>query len=483
MDTEQIDRLRRLNPAWKLLRAQNAPLILSFLGRHFIEENHGATAASTLAGALDDELYGLNDQAFSLDEPAPYPKDPTDYLEDWAADDSGWLRRFYPVDSDELHYDATPALEKAYSWVLGLQVRPFVATESRLQTIVELLRQISMGSEEDPEERIAELKRRRDSIDREIRQIDEDPQFGMLDGTRLRDRYQQFTSTARELLADFRQVEENFRSLDRSAREKIATWQGSRGELLDELVSTRANIDSSDQGRSFQAFYDLLLSKARQEELSELLGRVSELAQIQTDSRLRTIHHDWADAAERTQQTVRQISEQFRRFLDDQIWVENRRVLELVKDIERHAVDVRTQAPKKDSPVGIEVDVPGIDVALPLERPLYDVRPTAEVDSLLQPSEAENVDTTALTSQVFVDQTKLLSQLAAIIPQGESALLDDIVQMYPIEQGVSELIGYLSLPAEDVQVNINDDVESTIEAQDDELTYQVRLAQIKVTRS
>ena len=113
MDAEQIDRLRRLNPAWKLLRAQNAPLILSFLGRYFIEENHGATAASTLAGALDDELYGLNDQAVSLGEPAPYPKDPTDYLEDWAADDSGWLRRFYPVDSDELHYDATPALEKA----------------------------------------------------------------------------------------------------------------------------------------------------------------------------------------------------------------------------------------------------------------------------------------------------------------------------------------------------------------------------------
>ena len=185
-------------------------------------------------------------------------------------------------------------------------------------------------------------------------------------------------------MADFRQVEENFRSLDRSAREKIATWQGSRGELLDELVSTRANIDGSDQGRSFQAFYDLLLSEARQEELSQLLGRVSELAQIQTDSRLRTIHHDWADAAERTQQTVRQISEQFRRFLDDQIWVENRRVLELVKDIERHAVDVRAQAPKKDSPVGIEVDVPGVDVALPLERPLYDVRPTTEVDSLLQ---------------------------------------------------------------------------------------------------
>ncbi len=37
----------------------------------------------------------------------------------------------------------------------------------------------------------------------------------MLDGTAVRDRYQQFSVTARELLADFRQVEENFRKLDR----------------------------------------------------------------------------------------------------------------------------------------------------------------------------------------------------------------------------------------------------------------------------
>src|SRR5690625_7708551 len=33
------------------------PLVLSFLGEFFIESNHGATAASTLIGALDDHLY------------------------------------------------------------------------------------------------------------------------------------------------------------------------------------------------------------------------------------------------------------------------------------------------------------------------------------------------------------------------------------------------------------------------------------------
>lgn len=48
----------------------------------------------------------------------------------------------------------------------SLQARPFVATESRLHTAVELLRQIVQGT--DPERRLTDLKRRRDEIDAEI---------------------------------------------------------------------------------------------------------------------------------------------------------------------------------------------------------------------------------------------------------------------------------------------------------------------------
>ena len=61
-----------------------------------------------------------------------------------------------------MHYEATAAFEKAYSWVMTLQGRSFVGTEPRLHTVVELLRQIVHGTEEQPEVRLAELRRRRD---------------------------------------------------------------------------------------------------------------------------------------------------------------------------------------------------------------------------------------------------------------------------------------------------------------------------------
>ncbi|WP_281254075.1 DUF3375 family protein, partial [Dietzia natronolimnaea] len=97
---------------------------------------------------------------------------------------------------------------------------------------MDLLRQIAQGTESDPAKRLDQLERRKQDIEREIAQLRQDPQSGLLDRTAVRERYQQFATTARELLADFRQVEENFRALDRSARERIATWQGSKGELL-----------------------------------------------------------------------------------------------------------------------------------------------------------------------------------------------------------------------------------------------------------
>lgn len=474
MEHAEVERMRERHPAWRLLRAGNAPLVLTFLGRFFVEDNAAATAASALAAALDDELYALN----AADPANPrYPKPADDYLEDWAHPDAGWLRRFYPLGSDEVHYDATPAFEKAYAWVTSLGVRPFVGTESRLHTVVELLRQIVHGAETDPQVRLAELRRRRDAIDREIADV-EAGSLNVLDATALRDRYQQFGATARELLSDFREVEENFRNLDRAARERIAAWVGSKGDLLAELIGSRTDINGSDQGRSFQAFYDFLLSETRLDELTALLARVQAVVEIEADRRLRTIHHDWSEAAERTQRTVRQISEQLRRFLDDQVWLENRRVLELVREVEAAALACRGAPPA----FGLDVDEPGIEITLPFERPLFDARPAASVDSLVDPGADDAVDVTALFGQTFVDQARLADNVRAAVPERGSALLSDIVRAYPIEHGAAEIIGYLALTDEDLEVAVDEQDETAIEYVDGDAVRRARLPKVTVTR-
>lgn len=478
MDHDDIESLRQRHPAWRLLRAGNAALVLSFLGSHFVQDNRGGVPAGELAAALDDHLYALN---LNTGGDARYPKQPRDYLEDWASVEAGFLRRFYPIGDDQVHYEVTPAFERAYAWVQALVGRSFVGTESRLHTVVDLLRQIVHGTEADPQVRLTELLRRRAEIDNEIAAV-RAGNLVMLDHAGVRDRYQQFAATARELLSDFREIEENFRALDRGARVRIAAWTGSKGELLADLVGSRSDITASDQGRTFQAFYDFLLSDARQDELTELLRRAADLDAVVADRRLSTVHHDWSDAAERAQRTVRQISEQLRRFLDDQVWLENRRVLDLVRAVEATALEVRDTPPT----IGLEVDQPGIPICLPFDRPLYQPPVASEVDSLIPPTVEDDLPDSLLFTQTFVDSARLARHVRSLVPERSSALLEDIIALYPVEQGAAEIIGYLSLDDSELAVELDASAESVVEypdATDPDRTRRARLPRATVRRA
>jgi flagellar motility protein MotE (MotC chaperone) len=315
MDHATLTALRDRHPAWRLLASPHAPLVASFLHRTFVAPNARVMDEADLAEALEDELFALRERL----GPEAYPLGARDYLNEWAAPDKGWLRKFYKPGTDEAQFDLTPATEKAIAWLASLTQRPFVGTESRLLTLFALLEQISAGTEADPALRAAELRRKRDEIDAEIARVLAGD-LPLLDDTAVKDRFLQFQQLARELLADFREVEQNFRGLDRKVREKIALWEGSKGALLDEVMGERDAIGDSDQGRSFRAFWDFLMSSQRQDDLSSRLDQVLALpavAALKPEPRTRRVHHDWLAAGEHTQRTVAQLSQQLRRFLDD----------------------------------------------------------------------------------------------------------------------------------------------------------------------
>ncbi|MGA8741596.1 MAG: DUF3375 family protein, partial [Terracidiphilus sp.] len=217
LDFATLDARRTHNPAWRLLRSEHAPLVASFLHRVFIVPNVRVVAASTLTEALNDELYGIRQQLGEDTFPKPAPE----YLNDWAAPDKGWLRKFYRAGTDEAQFDLTPSSERALAWLEQLSERQFVGTESRLLTLFDLLKQMREGTEANPAKRIAELQARRSKIDAEISQV-RSGHLPILDDSGVKDRFQQFMQGARELLTDFREVEANFRLLDRRVREHIA---------------------------------------------------------------------------------------------------------------------------------------------------------------------------------------------------------------------------------------------------------------------
>jgi hypothetical protein len=442
LDFATLDTLRQNHPAWRLLRSDHAPLVASFLQRVFITPNVRVMAQADLTEALEDTLFALRETL----GPDAFPKDALAYLNDWAG--NAWLRKFYATGSDEPQFDLTPATEKAVSWLGSLAERSFVGTESRLLTLFELLKQMDAGSETDPQRRIAQLQQQRAAIDAEIARVNAG-EIALLDDTALKDRFQQFQQLARELLSDFREVENNFRGLDRRVREQIALWNGSKGALLEQIMGERDAIADSDQGRSFHAFWDFLMSRQRQEQLSHLLDRVLSLppvAALKPDARTRRVHYDWLEAGEHTQRTVAQLSQQLRRFLDDQAWLENRRIMDILHGIETGALALRDEAPTGNV---MSIADTAADIELPMERPLYTPAVKPLIANLtLQAGEAgaeAELAMQALYAQMVVDKAQLGRHIRHSLQDRRQVSLAELCQLQPLQHGLAELIVYMQL--------------------------------------
>lgn len=463
MNYDYLCQLRSNHPAWHLLTLDNAPLIAGFLHHVFIRPNKRAIRQRELVSALDDYLYDLR---LSYGEKL-YPRPAREYLDTWAHADYAFLRKYYPPQEDEAEYDLSAAAEKALEWLSSLREKQFVGTESRLLTIFELLRNLVHETESDAETRIAELNKRKIEIEEEISRLQagETP-LSLPSSTQVKERFFQIEETARYLLSDFRQVEANFRQLDQKTRERIALADKPKAELLAEIFGEQDAINLSDQGRSFEAFWTFLMSLERREELQDLLAQALELPEIagMTSEKVLAGHPQdrWladyrfhlSEAGEKVQRTAAQLVEQLRRFLDSQMWLENKRIAELVRDIDKHALAIKNTPPKET--VFTTLPVPRIDITLPFTRSLFSPpRKIRMTDAAPLLGESE-FSAEALFNQHYVDENVLHKQISRILSEKGQAALSDIIEKYPVTHGMAEIVTYINLANRDEKSTINE---------------------------
>jgi Protein of unknown function (DUF3375) len=477
IDFDTLHAMRERHPAWRLLRYENAPLVVAFLHRTFVLTNQRVIAQADLVEALEDDLFTLRQRHPDLAS----SRSASDYLADWSSNDRGWLRRFYRDGSDEPHFDLTPGTEKAISWLTSLSDRTFVGTESRLLTLFEILQQLAEGTQTDPEVRMAELLKRREEIDSEIARV-ERGEIDMLDDRAIKERFQQFVVLARELLADFREVEHNFRGLDRRVRERIALFEGNKGDLVNEILGERDEISDSEEGRSFRAFFEFLMSAQRQEVMSERLDAVFQLNPVQElepDRRIRRVHYDWLEAGEHTQRTVALLSSQLRRFLDDQAWIENRRIMTILHDIEAGALALREHQPDGSF---FDVEETWAEINLPMERPLFTPKPVvAFTDVNVEMPDDDDIDVSELFRRDVVDVELLAQRIMdrlAITAKSEQVTLAELCREHPVKHGLAEVVTYLHLASDRFASIVDDTIVDAISWSVNDTTRTVKLPRL-----
>jgi hypothetical protein len=434
---------RKNNIAWRLLTSSHAPLIASFLYQVFIQPNQRSMPFDILTSKLDDVLFHLN----QLYGEKTYPKTAANYINDWAGGSNAFLRKYYEKGNDIPQLDLTPGAEKAIEWLQSLQPRQFVGTESRLLTLYRLLQEIVHNTEQDPEVKIAKLEQQKKEIDQKIARI-RSGAVEAFDTTRIKERWFEAEDTARKLLSDFRQVEYNFRALDQEVREMITLSDKNKGDLLDEIFDQQNYIHDSEQGKSFSAFWSFLMSTDRQQELENLTQSALQqdaLKNIEDANFLRYIGYSLLDAGQKVFQTNAQLVEQLRKYLADQAWLENKRILDIVRHVERSTLALKNQEIKLPERDVFHINQPKVNVHLLMENTLFSPKRKIKlVKKKIQTMDVD-IDVSILYEQQWVDETQLKKNIRRLLQTRQQISLRDVLQIHPLEQGLAELIAYLNI--------------------------------------
>ncbi|MGV0023381.1 DUF3375 domain-containing protein [Phormidesmis priestleyi] len=478
MEYEQIKRELDTSVALKLLRSQNAALILSFLYKQFKATQRVSIAQIELETKLGDHLDFLQEIY-----PEPYPRSPKEYLSDWCANQL--LSKTFD-NSDDPVFTLTPATEKAITWLEELQKRDeFVGTESRFLQIFDLLKEIQDRSTTDVETRIAQLERDRDRLQQEIDQIRQTGVVDRYNPTQLQERFLLANQVTRQLIADFRDIEQNFRNLTRKVQEAQLEKDSRKGTVISRVLDADQELKESDQGRSFYAFWNFLTSANKRQELKSLIQTVYQLEELQPLTQenrlLRRVERSLLDAGEYIVQSNHRLTEKLRQMLDERNLQENRRVAELIADVQRLASQVAKDAPTEPHFWILEGEP---NVHLVMARPLHPLEesevPTFSLNLTDLPNLTLDEEIAELYQQFYVDEDVLAQRIAHTLEYSSSVSLTDLIQLYPVTQGLPEIVAYLAIATHSDRHSINTStIDSiTISSLEPETQLQLTLPQI-----
>jgi hypothetical protein len=320
-------RLHKEHAAWRLLRGDNAPMILAFIADLFEEDNE--VAFGRARAALDIELELLREQG-RLDS----KENASGYLRQWIQ--SGWLREL----DDRL--SKTDTCEVALRFCRQLDQRESSATASHLRIVQDAVRDLSVALSPDPGERTAILEAHKAEIQREL----DDLQAGIvreLSNSEQRERIVEIYQLASVLTGDFRRVEDEIRQLDQSLRIEMIESGGGRGAVILKLLEQEQLLADSDAGRAFDGFFQLLCDPNRstefREQLKAILTRPAARHLNDMQGRfLGKLMRDLNKESERVFRVRRRTEEKLRQFVESGAAGEMRAVDRLLGKLERLAV-------------------------------------------------------------------------------------------------------------------------------------------------
>ena len=426
------DRLLSEQAAWRLLRADNAPLVLAFLTELFAGE--GEVEYSRARTVLDAHLAALRAQGRWDTETSAGA-----YLNAWIR--SGWLREL----DDRL--TRTDAAEVALRFCRSLDERTGGTTASHLRIVQDAVRDLAVGIDPDPAGRIEVLERRRAEIEREVRDL-EAGVVRELGAAEQRERIREIYQLASVLTGDFRRVEDEIRQLDKDLRVQMIAGDRTRGEVLDAVMEREDLLAGTDAGGAFDGFFQLLCDAGRSTEFREQLRSIMDapVAERLTPRQRRFLEQlmrELGRESDRVLRVRRRTEEGLRAYIESGAAEESRAVDRLVASLERRGVALRDEGVPLTARTSLALPTGTVRVASPVSMKLRRPEHALDTRDMEERPAGETIDGDVLRALDTVQVRELAERAHAVLARHGPLTVAGVVEHAPIEAGLEELVGLL----------------------------------------
>ncbi|QGU07190.1 hypothetical protein COCCU_06240 [Corynebacterium occultum] len=430
-------------PAWALLRAKNAPAILTVLSAVFRGDNRQVPGSELLAATAQilPEVREQTGLELKLSTEA--------YIEEWVR--SGFLTRRAPQDALEELYELSPGAHLAHDFVEQLHTPKRAVTRSRLSNVFNSLRALEADTDPDENRAIERLERQRDELQRRIDSIRVDG-VRMVDTDDAVEQAREVISLIRDLPTDFARVQSEIEREDLKLREQILTDDRRGAEVLEEFFNGLDLIDQSDAGQAFNGFYRLLLDhqeSARFEAThSEVLKRdfITNL-DWEEQALLWGLMTTLRSSAGAVQEAKTRLSRSLRRFVQSRENESHKGLLDSIKNVEVAALQFTKNGGKTRHTLDIDLRLTRGQFSTAASWTLRDPA-DFHIETnvpIHQPGHLDPQELRARLRDTEVDWGELHLAINDLVEEGQQPTVAEVLQSRPATQGLASVVGLIQL--------------------------------------
>lgn len=440
---------RHQHPAWLLLAAHRAPLVLSCLQTLFEESRDGVDfddAQQSLSETLAQYANTLDDDAREQDAVSLARKELKD-----------WIKKGLVIERSNRLF-ATDALEVALGFVQALDGRIMTSSASRLSVVQREIENLEANLNPDPKSRVRHIQRKIDELKHELAEA-EAGKIQVLTEAEAAEGIREVFNLATGLRADFRRVEDSWREADHRLRHSIISDNNHRGTIVDKLLDGHDNLLETPEGRVFHGFQQQL---GRSIELDDMKVRIRTILRhpvtpkaltSQQQSDLRFLVMRLVKESATVIQARARIERDVKGFIKSGLAAEHHRVGHLLTEIFHNATEMdwgRSSLRSRPGPLPpIGISLSGLPVVERLRFKSLDqgADPMLELDQ--QHTDLREIEDDFWQSFDGLDREALLRDTLSALEHSTTPLsLSELVRVLPPTHDLETLSMWLSMARE-----------------------------------